>query len=252
MQCNSRKPTLDEITDMRLSEFADLAESGITEMTGKLKYSGRSDWDAGEVVGRFGGLKPGYPEMMRLSAGPKAIAKSIRKGSGLAYERIRQVVREAMAAKGYEPAKVRSPGKATVPAHEAIRHCARCQTAHTKGQHRFHGKGSFHKTHLWGFNPMTVQRAAAIHRNLMKKTTPLTKDDRELLREVAQVLRAARKPASNKPASNPAGEVIGVLKELRYQRTVGAHPGYYKHVFKSKSYVLCLPNGDVLLTSRRP
>ena len=251
MALSNRRPNLEEATTMRLQEFADLAESGVTELTGRLKYDGRTEHDRGEVVGRFGGLKPIYPEMMRLSAGPKAIAASIRKGSGKAYERIRDVVRDAMAKEGFEPAKRRSPGRATVPAHEALRHCSRCQIAHTKGQHRFHGKGSFHRTHLWGFNPMTVKRAEAIFRNLMKRPV-LTKDDRALLREVSQVLRTARKPARNPACSNPRGDVIGVLKELRYQRTIGEHPGYYKHVFKTKSYVLCLANGDVLLTSRVP
>lgn len=73
--------TLEQATRAYMLQFADVAESGATEMTGK----GRRDAGReGEFIGRFGGVKKSYPALDRLKAGPKAIAAAIREGKGRA------------------------------------------------------------------------------------------------------------------------------------------------------------------------
>jgi hypothetical protein len=134
---------------MRLADFADAAESGITEMTGRLRRGGDRD----DVVGRFGGIKKSYPELAVLSAGPKRIAAAIRRGSGRTFDDIRSLMQLQMEREGFKPGRKRSPGRPTVAPHLPIIKCRHCGEMHTKGQHRFHGKGSFHRTHLWAFNP---------------------------------------------------------------------------------------------------
>ncbi len=146
---NNPAPTLDQAVQARLSEIADIAESGVTEMTGKLRRGGDRD----DVVGRFGGMKPSYPELNKLSAGPKEIARSIRKGKGLAYRRIYAVVEAALEQRGFQRARKKTRGRLSVAPHEPLRKCKHCGHLHTKSEHRFHGPGAFHNTHLWGFNP---------------------------------------------------------------------------------------------------
>ncbi len=141
--------SLKQATEARLSEIADIAESGVTEMTGKLRRGGDRD----DVVGRFGGMKPAYPELNQLSAGPKAIAASIRKGKGKAYRSVYTVVEAAMAKAGYKNKRKSSPGRQSVNAHSGRKSCTHCGELHTTSEHRFHGSGSFHRTHAWGFNP---------------------------------------------------------------------------------------------------
>jgi hypothetical protein len=157
---NPRKPTLDEATAARLAEFADIAESGATEMTGRLIRGGDRD----DVVGRFGGVKKSYPELLQISAGPKRIAATIRKGKGKAFETIRGLMAGQLSKAGFAPGRKRSPGKRSVAAHTALARCAHCGELHTRGQHRFHGKGAFHQTHLWGFNPPAPAKAKRIGR----------------------------------------------------------------------------------------
>lgn len=154
---HNRKPTLEEATAMRLAEFAHLAESGITEMTGKLRreYTAEHPMErGGDVVGRFGGLKPAYPELMAIAAGPKQIAQAIRRGTGRTFETVKQLMEGQLSREGFEPARRRSAGRPTVAPHQALTtRCKHCAGLHTTSQHRFHGKGSLHRTHLWAFNP---------------------------------------------------------------------------------------------------
>lgn len=158
VRSNPRKATLEEATAHRLAEFADLAESGITEMTGKIRrdYTPEDPWEKpGEVVGRFGGIKPAYPELMRISAGPKVIAAAIRRGKGKTFETVRGLMEHQLTKLGFEPRRKRSPGRPTVAPHKKLRpYCEHCGNMHSTNQHRFHGEGAFHRTHLFSFgNP---------------------------------------------------------------------------------------------------
>jgi hypothetical protein len=135
---------------MRLTDFLDAAESGVTEMTGRIRRGGDRD----DVVGRFGGIKKSYPELAAISAGPKQIAAAIRRGKGRTFETVRGLMETQMSKAGFEPARRRSPGRPTVAPHEPVKPtCMHCHGMHTTNQHRFHGVGSFHRTHLWAFNP---------------------------------------------------------------------------------------------------
>lgn len=147
------KMTLEQAVQSRLSEFAEIHETGVTEMTGKLRRTHTSQWDEGEVVGRHGGMKSAFPELEKIPDSPKAIAAAIRRGSGKVYRRIVHVVRDEMERAGFQPGRKRSPGpgRPVVPAHEGREYCSACKVPHSKNQHRFHGSGSFHKTHLWSF-----------------------------------------------------------------------------------------------------
>lgn len=169
LRSNPRKPTLEEATALRLAEFADLAQhGGITELTGKIRreYEAEHPMErGGDVVGRYGGLKPAYPELMQISAGPKQIAAAIRRGKGRTFETVRGLMAGQLAKMGFEPARRRSPGRPTVAPHPALtKKCAHCGQAHTTSQHRFHGAGALHRTHLWAFNPPEKVKPARIGR----------------------------------------------------------------------------------------
>jgi hypothetical protein len=124
---------------MRLSEIRDLVHMGLAQEEG------------GEAIGkRFRGLKPSYPELEQIKDSPSAIASAIDRGEGPTFERVRDTVYRAMVRAGYpEPRK--SGGRATVEPHPGRVICRHCGVMHTKGQHRFHGPGSFQKTHLFAF-----------------------------------------------------------------------------------------------------
>lgn len=154
---NSRKATLDEATATRMAEFVDGAESGITEMTGKLwrEYTPADPMErGGDVIGRFGGLKKSFLELLAIDAGPKRIAQAIRRGKGRTFETVKHLMEGQLAKLGFEPARRRSLAKATVAPHPRLTaRCKHCAGLHTTSQHRFHGEGSLHRTHLWAFNP---------------------------------------------------------------------------------------------------
>ncbi len=213
-----RKPSLDDAVKMRLSEIADIAESGVTEMTGKLKREGRrSQFETGgEVTGRFGGMKPAYPELNRLRAGPKEIAKSIRRGKGKAYRNVVSVVRDAMEQAGFKNRAKRKRGILRVSPHEGTSRCEHCDNLHTTSEHRFHGPGSFHKTHLWSFgkrNPREKLGTVIYGRVLMIQ---------------AQKTGAHRCDAECKRCNHS-----------------------YYHEFQSHAVMYGLPNGDLLIRSKK-
>jgi hypothetical protein len=137
-------------------------------MTGKLRREFTAEHPmerGGDVVGRFGGLKPQYPELMAISAGPKRIAAAIRRGKGKTFDTVRGLMAGQLAKMGFEPRRRRSAGRPTVPAHPALtKKCAHCGEAHTTSQHRFHGAGALHRTHLWAFNPAAKEKPFRIGR----------------------------------------------------------------------------------------
>lgn len=167
----SRKLTAEQVTLAMLQEFADVHSSGVTEMTGK----GRRDAGReGEFIGRFGGIKKSYPGISGLKQGPKAIAAAIRRGRGKVFDQVKSSVYAAMLKKGFLPARKHSPGRPTISAHTGLRRCARCKTVHTKGQHRFHGPGSFERTHypdlsaMWGLNPPLKKKPVVIYGRVLR------------------------------------------------------------------------------------
>ncbi len=150
-----KKPTLEEATEARLAEIRDIARSGVTELTGQAR---REYGREGAFVGRHGGMKPAYPELERIPDSPAAIARAIDRRSGVAYARIKGVVEEALEKAGYQRARRRqSAGPPVIAGHEGMPHCKHCGVPHAKGQHRSHGPGSFHRTHLFSFNPHSLE-----------------------------------------------------------------------------------------------
>jgi hypothetical protein len=185
-------PTLDQATRARLSEIRDIARSGVTELTGRAIREGGE----GAIVGRIGGLKPMYPELLTIPDSPKQIAIAIDKGKGRAFERVYAAVEAEMERAGFQPGRARSPGRPSIPPHAGKPYCYLCRQHHTKGQHRAHGAGSFHRTHLWAFSlgnpdPMTRDVARQIFAALMAKAREgrLTDKERAQLRTASQIIR---------------------------------------------------------------
>ena len=151
-------PSLSQATDARLSQIHALFTSGVSESTGRLRYAGGYGPGSRDVVGRIGGVKPSIPELRHESASPQAIAAAIERGHGVVYDRVRDSVARDLSRYYSEPKK-RSRGRLTVAPHKALRpYCHHCRTQHAKGEHRFHGEGAFHRTHLFSFNPRRAIR----------------------------------------------------------------------------------------------
>lgn len=217
-------PSLEQMTALRLGEIADITESGIGEMTGKLRYDYVPEGfqeKRGEVVGRFGGIKGGFKELESLNESPKVIAAAIRRGSGVVFDRVYGTVRNAVAKLGYRPARKRSRGKPVIPAHPGNRKCRHCGALHTTDSHRFHGAGSFHRTHLWGFNPPARRKKSL---SGVKRTVIY-----------GRVLRIEAKKTQKHICDDEC-------KKFNHS---------YFHDFKPGAVMYGLPNGDILIKSER-
>jgi hypothetical protein len=148
-------PTLSQAVDARLQDMREVFQSGVTEQTGRGIRAGGSGPGSRDYVGRIGCAKPAFPELRYEKAGPQAIAAAIQRGGGVVYDRVRSMVERDLSNLEWAPErKKRSPGRPTVAPHPPVRrYCQKCRAFHTKSQHRFHGAGSFHRTHLFAFNP---------------------------------------------------------------------------------------------------
>lgn len=139
---------LNQSVDARLQEIREFVRSGATEMVGKTKRGA-----SGKVEGRYkGGATIMFPELAVMRS-PGEAAKAIGRGKGKVYNRLRrEVIRQL--APHFPKQRIRAPEKPSVSPHPKLtRKCKLCKVAHGKGQHRFHGQGSFHSTHAFGFNP---------------------------------------------------------------------------------------------------
>jgi len=207
----NRAGTLEEATEARIAQIYDAMVSGPSEMTGKAR---REYGHEGAFVGRFGGVKPAFRELRHVGAGPKQIGAAIARGKGKVFTQVYEAAREEMEREGFKPARARarSRGRLTVAPHKRLRrYCLHCRSFHAKGEHRFHGAGSFHRTHLFSFN---------------KK-------------------KKARSNPSGRAVGAVRGRRIGRIVEIRYERDFGRKPGYYKHVFRVPASVYCMPDKSV-------
>ncbi len=226
---------LDQATDARLAEIRTLVRSGATERVGKT-YRGAS----GKIEGRHrGGMSIAFPELIHLKDSPSTIAKAIERGRGKIYQRVRREVRRELGRSIRE--YKRYPQKPVIPAHAALtKKCKLCRHAHGKGEHRFHGPDSYNMSHAmaFSFNPH-ARRKGHMRKRVIRRR---------------MVRRVRRNPGA------PGGVVI-YHKVLRIEAQKG--PGHrcdaeckkfghrYFHDFKTKPMMLGLPNGDIVIRSRR-
>lgn len=200
-------------------------------MTGKGRREG--GMSEGEFIGRFGGMKPAFPELAHVKETPKQIGEAIDRGKGPAYQRVYEAVRDHMQRLGYRSRGTWHRSKPTVAPHEGRSFCVRCREYHTKGQHRFHGPGAFHKTHLFSFNPMSVSQARTVFANLMRRarTQELTAYQKKELSVARQILRYQRRPAMNpKKLTRKKARQMLHLREYsskKQQRFLGARASGY-------------------------
>ncbi len=64
-----------------------------------------------------------------------------------------------------------------------------------------------------------------------------------------------KKRYAKRPAMNPPAHTLGRIVEIRYERTTGRKPGFYKHVFKKGSGELIAgtdARGRKIITIRKP
>lgn len=152
--------TLRQATERRLQDIRHVfAESEITEHTGRLRYHEGTR----QVAGRVGGVKNAFPELRHLKQGPKVIAAAIARRKGKVYRQVREAVERGMIRSGYEE---RKRGRVSVEPHAGRKYCVHCRELHTKGEHRFHGEGSYHQTHLFAFNPPNVPDPVVIYSDI--------------------------------------------------------------------------------------
>lgn len=224
--------TLEQAIERRLSEIHDVARSGATELTGKGRREGGIG--EGEFIGRFGGMKPAFPELLHVKETPKQIGEAIERGKGRAYQRVYEAVRDYMQRLGYRSRGTWHRSKPTIGPHEGRAYCVRCREYHTKGEHRFHGPGAFHKTHLFSFNPMSIPQARTVFANLMRRarTHGLTAYQKKELSIARQVLRTQRRPAMNPKKKLTRKKARLMLHEHEYrskrqQKFLGARASGY-------------------------
>jgi hypothetical protein len=92
---------VNQSVESRLSGIRDIARSGATEMTGKLKreyVNPDNPLDVGAITGRFGGgFKEMFPELRHFDESPSEIAAAIEKGGSTPlYQRLRKAMRDTV------------------------------------------------------------------------------------------------------------------------------------------------------------
>jgi hypothetical protein len=152
-------PSLEQATDARIMEIRDILRSGAGELAGKSKREyGPRFYDAGTIIGRFRGYSHAYPELATIDTPRTALLTAIDRKQGKVYERLVKAVQAQMIYAGYVPRRKSKRGHLGVEAHQGNKKCKLCGVPHTKGEHRFHGPGAFHRTHLFSFPQMNPPR----------------------------------------------------------------------------------------------
>lgn len=224
---------LEQSTDARLSEIADVFSSGQTELTGHVRRL-----DTGEIAGRFkGGSKLLYPELKYFPESPGRIAEAIRKKTGRLYDRLRQAVRGELSE--VIPERKRRIEKPTVPPHDALsKRCKICGDYHGKNAHRFHGRGAYLQTHLFPFKEnMSLANARQLFARLMRvsRARALSPSERAQLRRVSQILRADRKAGRrNRPPRSPDEKTFVKFLESKGYLPSSLRPDIVKELFRKR------------------
>lgn len=177
----------------------------------------------------------------------------------------------------YVEPKKRKPEPPTIPAHESVtKKCRRCGQPHGKKAHRFHGKGSYVRTHkflkYFEANPaMTISKAkqyVTYYTGLIRQGMALVKEERDLLIRARQLMRRARRPAVNprrkrrviRRNCNPPGATVVYHRLLRIEARKG--PGHrcdagckranhsYFHDFGPGAVVYGLPDGSLVIRQK--
>jgi hypothetical protein len=130
----------------RMAMLREEVRSGATEMTGKTYRD-----SSGKIAGRFGGgMSVLYPELRYSGLTPKQASDAVGRGKGKRWKRLyraakREVVRE------FGKARRRYRGRLSEAPHPGYAYCSHCREYHSRNEHRFHGAGSFYRTHPLSF-----------------------------------------------------------------------------------------------------
>jgi len=124
-----------------------------------------------------------------------------------------------------EPRK-RKPERPTIPAHPGNKKCSKCGVLHGKNAHRFHGPGSYVRTHkfLKYFEsnpgvPMTISDAkkyVVYYTGLIRHGMQLVREERDLLIRARQLMRKARHPVANPKRKGKTGLTKKEYQRLKY------------------------------------
>jgi hypothetical protein len=146
--------SLEQATSARLSEIRDILRSGAGEYAGKaMREDGEGQEGQGRVIGRHRGYSSMYPELQKYAYPRSTILRALEKKSGKVYDNLYRASKDVMEYHGYMGRRQRARGPLTEAPHSSRRptRCKHCYEMHTKGEHRFHGAGAYHKTHLFSF-----------------------------------------------------------------------------------------------------
>lgn len=210
--------TQEQFAHRIMADYLALHSTGVTELTGKRRDRRSSQarmMDAAGVEGggegRFGGLSKMFP--MFAGERPKALAAALKRGKGKIYRRALKAAMGQAERLGYRrspKSRTRRAARPGVAPHQGLSYCKRCKVEHTKSQHRFHGPGSFDRTHLFAFGPRSNPPAKKIYGQLL--------------------LIVAKKTAAH-----------------RCDAKCSAAGHIYKHPFTSKPSIYGLPDGSLLI-----
>ena len=247
----------------RMYLLLEMVLSGATEMTGRA----RREYEGGKVVGRFGGgMTKMFPELDRLGMSPSTAAAAISKGRGKTFERIRSEFERQLIARGEARESIRREPKKTVRPHKAkTAKCKRCGQMHSKAAHRSHGKGAFHRTHLFSFGDSVKKenfgrgKAFTFHGSYTSKLMA-RKKERQIPGSFIEERNGRYYVLKPKRIRNPKKLVVIYGRVLRIEaQKVGPHHcdaeckrcnHCYVHDFRTKPTMYGQADGSLLIKGR--